>query len=211
MRKDFLISMYGIKQKKITILPFGVDLTSEVLKKQLKAKQEATRRISAPIRVVCGGKFDSRKNFPQLVAALKNLKRRFDLEIRIFGSLADDDKHQLDSSLPEAKFLGWLHKDEVTEVLIWADVAIYPGTHSTLWEQTLGCGTPAIFHYWPGMEFLNIDGNCEFIYTSKTTEIVQTCTKAFTHENLSRMKSQAMKVMSSFDYYNIACTALEVN
>ena len=53
-------------------------------------------------------------------------------------------------------YVGWL--DSKSNLLIYIlYLAVYPGTHSVLWEQTVGVGIPVILKKWEGFEHLEIN------------------------------------------------------
>ena len=44
-----------------------------------------------------------------------------------------------------------------------ADLVIFPGQHSVLWEQACASKVPCVFEKWPGMDHVNNGGNSCFI------------------------------------------------
>ena len=54
---------------------------------------------------------------------------------------------------------GWAEADEINGLLLAGDIALFPGTHSVLWEQAIGLGLPAVIHRWPGINHLDLGGN----------------------------------------------------
>jgi glycosyltransferase involved in cell wall biosynthesis len=59
--------------------------------------------------------------------------------------------------------LGWMKAQELYTVFWAADAAIFPGTHSVVWEEAIGHGLATVFHRWKGMEHLDLGGNALFI------------------------------------------------
>ena len=68
-----------------------------------------------------------------------------------------------------------------------ADLVVFPGTHSVLWEQACACKVPCLFEKWDGMEHVNNGGNSRFIYPV----------------DKSTLKSEIEKLLFTQDYYNM--------
>ena len=59
--------------------------------------------------------------------------------------------------------VGWQPAANVFRYFWAADIAIFPGTHSVLWEEAIGHGLGAILHRWDGTEHLDLGGNVHYI------------------------------------------------
>ncbi len=60
--------------------------------------------------------------------------------------------------------LGWTPANEIYRIFWAADFALFPGTHSVLWEEAIGHGLGTVFHHWRGMDHLDIGGNTRIIH-----------------------------------------------
>ena len=69
------------------------------------------------------------------------------------------------------KYLGWIKSNLTYKYISIADLAIYPGRHSVLWEQTAGQGIPCVIKYWPGTTHIDVGGNCMFLYENSEIEM----------------------------------------
>lgn len=170
-RVDFLIERYKINAKKVKYLPMGGDdlLINKVIKKNnLKAKWNLE---DSNIVLVTGGKIDKYKtDVSNLIKAIIKSKNH-NLKLLIFGSV---DKSQLEIlnllSHDRIFYLGWLNLEETYEVLSISDVAVFPGLHSVLWEQTVSLGTPICVKRLYGNQHIDIGGNCILLNSSSEEE-----------------------------------------
>jgi hypothetical protein len=53
------------------------------------------------------------------------------------------------------------YKGEIYNLLVTVDVAIYPGRHSVLWEQSIGSGCVSVFRYLNKTQHVNVNNNFE--------------------------------------------------
>jgi hypothetical protein len=95
------------------------------------------------------------------------------------------------------------------DCMLASDLACFPGTHSTLWEQTVGVGLPGIFKRWPEMEHVNINGNCKFVKGDDAEELKSVIESLllFT-ENYRKMQELASEASHSFLYSEISKKAI---
>ena len=94
--------------------------------------------------------------------------------------------------------------------MVASDIACFPGTHSTLWEQSVGIGLPAIFNHWNEMEHVNVNGNCFLINGEDVGEIRQAILTMTDLSNLSHYRELAKEASKSFLYSEIAKKAIEL-
>lgn len=220
IRSTFLQEMYGLPGEKIDLLPFGVDdrgLDPES-RKTLRRQMRAALGIPENAKVlVTGGKLDLRKNIHVLVDVFSALRREGRLEnmhLLVFGQPDAEVQERLGriDADPAVKFAGWIPAAEISATLLAGDLAIFPGTHSVLWEQAIGLGLPAVFHRWPGMEHLDLDGNALFIDDAgRSTLEALLETLALDTGPIPEMAAIAGKRgPSRFTYSAIAAKALEI-
>ena len=91
---------------------------------------------------------------------------------------------------------GWINGTDSYDLFLASDLAVFPGTHSVLWEQAVACGIPGIFQYWEGMAHIKVNENAVLLNNVN----VETLTKAILSsiERYSIMKSDAEKIASQF-------------
>lgn len=107
-----------------------------------------------------------------MIQAIANMNLK-NVKLLIFGTVATEMKAQFDKLINKNNiiFIGWLDSNQILDYLLIADLVIFPGTHSVLWEQAVGAGIPCVFKYWYGMDHIDIDGNCKFLYEDSVDEI----------------------------------------
>ena len=59
--------------------------------------------------------------------------------------------------------VGWQKTEDVYRYFWAGDLAIFPGTHSVLWEEAIGHGLGTVLFRWKGMEHHDVGGNVLFI------------------------------------------------
>ncbi|MBN1187165.1 MAG: glycosyltransferase [Bacteroidales bacterium] len=135
------------------------------------------------------------------------------IKLILFGNV----KLQIRSDLIELcksdkiRYIGWINPDKINNLLQTADLGVFPGTHSVIWEQAVGAGLPCIFKYWEGMDHVDLGGNCRFLYNDSAAEIKNTLDEIIRdHDQYTRMKNVAKSdKKSKFSYSVIARKAIE--
>ena len=210
MRCRFLKEMYNLPEKKIDFLPMGVDDESIPADRQrVKAdiRKELGIHENAQV-IVTGGKIDKLKNTHILLSALKKIGNDR-LHLIICGTLTPEMQY-LDEQIndnPNIHYLGWCDAKRVMDCMVASDIACFPGTHSTLWEQSVGVGLPAIFKRWNEMEHVNINDNCILIEGENEQALIDAIQKVLA--NYSIFKEKAIIASLSFLYSNIAKKAIK--
>lgn len=165
IRCQFLKDMYHISAEKIEYLPLGIDDENIPSDFHSIRKRIGDRLKIEPdsFIIVTGGKLDKRKRIDHLLSIQCNLDNR--VHIIVFGMITPEMKEALKpyQNNSNIHFVGWCNADEVMQYLSCADLCCFPGTHSTLWEQSVGLGKPCVFKKWEGMTQVDVNGNCIFI------------------------------------------------
>lgn len=211
MRCRFLKEMYHINPKLVEFLPMGVD--DEAIPANRQDVRNAIRKelgISEDdVVMMTGGKIDRLKNTHVLTEALSKLDNTH-LHLIICGTLTPemDSLKDVFESNPRIHYLGWCNADRVMDCMIASDIACFPGTHSTLWEQSVGVGLPAIFKHWHEMEHVDVDNNCIFIKGEDSKELTLAIRTMII--NYPQYKEAAKIASNSFLYSNIAKKAIDL-
>jgi glycosyltransferase involved in cell wall biosynthesis len=216
LRADFFVDFYGISRSKVGVLNFGFDDSIIDLTKKKEIRREVRKNLGIledDFVFITGGKIDKRKNIDLVIKSFAELNET-NAKLIIFGrpnSETNEIIEQLINQTSNIRFLGWLNNVDTSKYLIASDLAIYPGTHSTLWEMTLGLGTPCLFKKWDGMDHLRISDEIDFLYQDNKMEIVSWMKKCM----LDRMFYQDLKEKIEavgnmrFKYSEIAKKAIE--
>lgn len=215
-RKKFLSDFYGVDEKKVGLLVMGVDDSNINFNHLKNSSIEIRKELNInknDFVIISGGKIVRRKNIHLLMQAINELNNP-DVKLIIFGSISDEIKSEIEklSSAPNIFNVGWKNSDEINELLYCADLAVFPGAHSVLWEQVVGLGLPAIFKYWEGYEHIDIGGNCIFLNNVTIEEIKNAICRVYDDRNLfESMKKVAIeKGINEFSYSKIAKRAIEM-
>ena len=86
---------------------------------------------------------------------------REDVKLLIFGQIQEEMKSLFEkeetSSIIE---IGWVQSDLVYQYFYAADLVVFPGLHSVLWEQAVASGVPCAFSKMDGFEHVLVNHNC---------------------------------------------------
>jgi 1,2-diacylglycerol 3-alpha-glucosyltransferase len=209
IRVDFLKDVYGIPSSKIELLELGADDTLFSLenKKEIRENFRTLHKIPQDnFLIMSGGKIDKRKKIDNLIEAFVNLKKP-KTSLVIFGTPSEEMKPILNQyTESNVIFLGWLNREEIYNVLLSSDLAVYPGTHSVLWEQSVGVGLPCVFRRWKGIEHVDLGGNCLMIDIGSVNEVSETITNIVEDEKLYlNLKQTSVQLgIKKFSYSEIA-------
>lgn len=61
--------------------------------------------------------------------------------------------------------------EDTYKYFLAADLIAFPGLHSVYWEQAVGAGCACVFRRIPGVEHVDLDGNCTFFDNVDTNAI----------------------------------------
>ena len=209
-RCQYLNDVYSIKKEKIALLPMGGD--------DEKIRFSQQKEISAGIRkennisdndllIVTGGKIDSEKRIDVLMQAVAEIDCD-SIKLLVFGKAKEKSKEQIESLAKDKhiRYIGWIPSDDVYNYFLAADLAVFPGTHSVLWEQACACGVPCIFRDWEGMRHVDVGGNAILLHQCDKEELKNVLMDLHLNkEKLQKMKSVAVnEAIPAFSYRRIA-------
>ena len=99
---------------------------------------------------------------------------------------------------------------KIHEFLLISDLAVFPGKHSVIWEQAVGCGIPTVFKKIEGHHHIDLGGNCLLINEGNEQELTEVILKIYNDKNLyKKMKEVSMeKGRNYFSYDKIARRAI---
>lgn len=209
-RCDFLRDVYGVSSEKIELLPMGAD-TDKI---DFRNKEQIRKDIRNTFQfedddfvIVSGGKIDERKNIHRLIQAVNDLGEP-KVKLLLIG-VPDRKMTPIIESLSNSEYVrmaGWVSPESVYDYFLASDLGFFPGTHSVLWEQAVGCGLPCVFRKWPGMTHVDVGGNCVFVSDGTIETITETIQLICGDANkYQRMKDMAIaKGMTSFSYEEIS-------
>ena len=211
-RCQYLNEVYGVTKSKIGLLVMGGDDEKINFDKmpQLKADIRKELNLTADdFVIVTGGKIDRAKNIHLLAEAVSQLEGK--AKLIVFGKPDSEMENELSKFADNNnfRFLGWIPSDKAYDYFLASDLAVFPGTHSVLWEQACACGIPCVFKDWEGMHHVDTGGNCIFLYKDSAEEIKDVLNGIISDRNkYNEMKCAAEKSKKDFFYSEIARRAI---
>ena len=160
-RCDFLREIYGIPEEKIALLPMGAD--DEAMADACHGGWRERIRMEhgiapADFLVVTGGQIDWQKNIHLLAQAVAGSHHK-QLKLLIFGSVLAEMRAAFEGLDPSrVRMVGWVAAEHVYRYFLAADLVMFPGLHSVLWEQALACKVPCAFSWLEGFGHVVVPG-----------------------------------------------------
>ncbi|NMA23713.1 MAG: glycosyltransferase family 4 protein [Spirochaetales bacterium] len=213
-RCDFLREVYKVPTGKIGLLPMGADSKKINFDNKDKIRKKIRKMHlleENDFVIISGGKIDERKKIHNLIEAVNQLNHPR-IKLLLFGTPNQEMKDTIESitNTKHIREVGWLKSDLVYDYFLASDLAVFPGTHSVLWEQAVGTGIPCIFRKWEGMTHVDVGGNCIFIEGGDIKTIKNAISNIYNDETkYKEMERTAIeKGMSFFSYDEIAKRAI---
>ncbi len=213
LRVRYLREVYKLPVNKTELLVMGGD--------ESKIDFENKETIRASVReqydiadddflMVTGGKIDRIKNIHLLVEAIKTMDDG-KIKLIVFGKLSPD-MEPLFEAIDDKRIvqIGWIDSSFAYNLFLAADLAVFPGTHSVLWEQAAATGLPMVLKKWDGIDHIDVGGNCLFIEEDSTEYIKGVLEKVLYKEGVyESMVDVAQSVgIKTFSYMEIAKKAI---
>ena len=211
VRVDFLKDVYGLPAEKCELLVMGAD--DDLVEKAKNSGAREKIRSKYGIKdddflVMTGGKIDPWKTQTLLLMqAVKNINRD-NLRLIVFGSVTQELSEQVKSLADgdKVQYIGWITSKDTYDYFEAADLVVFPGRHSVMWEQVTGQGKPMIVKDWPGTHHVDLGGNVIFLSKDSVEEIQEKIELVLEDLNIyNKMCDVANKSgMQHFSYKNIA-------
>lgn len=166
-RVSFLTEVYGIPADRVRLLVMGAD--DDEVQKALEPAVRASLRERfgvgpETLLLVSGGKINAMKRHTLDLMKAVNQIADPRLNLVVFGSVEDALKPEFEAQLSDfVKSAGWIPSAEAYSYFAAADLVVFPGSHSVLWEQAAGMGKPLLCNQWPGVSHLDQGGNVLFL------------------------------------------------
>ncbi|MGI6689999.1 MAG: glycosyltransferase family 4 protein [Christensenellales bacterium] len=210
IRCDFMVDVYGMPREKVKLLVMGAE--DEKVKVALSSESRGEKRAELGIDedsfvIVTAGKLNEGKvcviNLMQAVNQFSDANIRLVFAGSVVPKLQNAFNQQLSEHVIDA---GWQNSEELYRLMGIADLIVFPGSHSVLWEQAIALGKPCVFRRFEGMSHLDLGGNCLFIEDTSTESLIETIKDLYSNqEKLASMKSVAVeKGMQRFSYQRIS-------
>ncbi len=215
-RVDYLQKVYNVSPEKTGLLVMGGDEKMIDWENRATIRKEVREKHNIPedaFLIITGGKIDKAKNIHLLIEAFNKMGRK-DAHLIIFGNYNDEMEKACKPMFNERiTDIGWLNSNNVYPYFLAADLAVFPGTHSVLWEQVCAAGLPAIFKDWDGgMNHVDVGGNCILLKNVTADIIKDAILNILENKNVySKMKDIAETTgRKTFSYIEIAKKAIGI-
>jgi len=214
---DYAVKRHGISRERFQLLPLGADMERVDFTRRDELRRSVREKYDIPASssiIVSGGKLDAAKGIHGLIEAVGSSSLT-DITLVLFGSPSSDYSEAFAEDIQryedKTRYIGFLSLDEIYSLYLAADLAVFPGTQSALWQQAIACGLPAIFRRWPGIEYLDLGGNCVFVDDSQSGNIRELIEcLILDRPRLEEMATVARREGSrQFSYQSLAAQALE--
>ena len=214
---DYAIEEFKIPKERFVLLPLGCDTDGIKWEEKDEMRMQISQKygvLSTDFIVVSGGKLDELKNTHSLIEAVGKTHKK-NIKLIIFGSIADEYRDQITGLMNKYSdkviYTGFLSLTEVYELYLAADLAVFPGSQSALWQQAIACGVPTAFKKWPKISYLDVGGNCVFLKKGDWEEIKELIESLMSDDDkIQRMKKVArIKGHDRFSYREIAKKSLQ--
>ena len=168
-RCSFLKEVFSVPEKKVHYLPMGADDEKINLEKRQILREGIRKEYGIAdydFLIVTGGKIDRIKHIDLLVKAVAETESP-NVKILLFGSIVDELKPIINSFLSQKViYVGWIDSDTVYQYFYAADLVMFPGLHSAMWEQAVAARSPIAVSRLKGFDHVDFNGNCLFLYES---------------------------------------------
>lgn len=216
-RVDFLKELYGLPSEKCELLVMGADdewVNEAKSYKQRKMIRDKYGFSDEDFVVVTGGKINQyRPEALHLMEAVIDSKQA-NLKLLLFGNVDELLRPQFHKHCESSKirFVGWQNARSTYYLMAAADLVVFPGLHSVMWEQAVALGVPCIFRNIKGFHHVDLGGNALFL-DDVSKESLQTTIEKLCLDTVmyTKMKNIAeSKGMKAFSYSVIAKKSIEL-
>lgn len=216
VRVDFLVDIYKLPKEKCELLVMGADdeLVEKAKKSGAKEKIRDKYHIASDdFLVMTGGKIDQWKTQTLLLMEAVHRIQNPKVKLIVFGSVTQELMNRVKALADGEKvqYIGWVQSKDTYDYFEAADLMVFPGRHSVMWEQATGQGKPMLVKDWPGTHHVDLGGNVEFLTQDSADEIQQKIEELVANpDKYQKMKKIAEeKGMKTFSYRDIAKRAIE--
>lgn len=214
-RVKYQEDVYGISHSKSGLLVMGGDESFINWDRKSQIRKEIREKLCIPddsFVIISGGKIDRAKNIHHLVEAIQQLDNP-SVHLILFGKI-EDDISELSQSFekPFVRNVGWIGSNDCYNYFLASDLAVFPGTHSVLWEQACAAGLPGVFKDWDGgFNHVDVGGNCILCKDCTTEGLQGTLQRVINTPLYFKMKDVAEdKGIKTFSYIEIAKRSIRI-
>lgn len=215
VRVEFLKNIYKLPEEKCQLLVMGAD--DELVKKAKENNSRVEIRNQRGIAeddflIITGGKIDAWKTQTLLLMDAVSRITNSKVKLIVFGSVTEDLKAKVEELADGEKiqYIGWIKSRDSYQYFAAADLVVFPGRHSVMWEQVVGQGIPMVVKNWPGTHHVDLGGNVRFLEKDSATEMERVINEIVSNtDTYSKMKKVAQeRGLREFSYKDIASRSI---
>lgn len=214
-RVEFLKSVYKLPSEKCELLCMGADdekINDTIKELSRKKIREKAGIDNDDILIVTGGKINEfRQDTLNLLDAVSNINEKH-VKLLVFGTVSEKLRTKFEEKCDNRRIMnvGWVDSDETYRIMASADLIIFPGQHSVMWEQAVALGVPCIFKRIDGFSHVDVGGNCIFIDDTSEDGLKKVILDVINSGKLNDMRKVASKKgMEEFSCFKIAQKSIE--
>lgn len=213
-RKAFAGEYLGIPENKLDVLIMGIDSD------QLPGNSETVRQqVRKELKIgdqefvfITGGKLDKHKLTLEALRAFHEIVHE-SARMIVFGSIGADIKSEFEELVMKDDricYIGYIDSKDVHRYFLASDFGVFPGRHSVLWEEAIGCGLPCIFKAYEEKDHTDVCGNCIRLKDLSQESIYVVLRDVITdQQRYHALKESALHAAEQFSYHAIADKSVE--
>ncbi len=155
---EMIQHLYGVPKEKCEVLPLGYDDSKVDFDNRADIRHMIRRKYGISedtIVFVHGGKLTRNKRTLEIVKAIKEFPDCF---LIVFGELSDKEYEQTvrEENDLNVIYTGYLNSEQIYDVFLASDIAVFPGKPSCLRQEAVATGLPIIYKFNDGDEGINL-------------------------------------------------------
>lgn len=211
-RVDFMRDVYRLPAEKVDFLLMGADENNIIHKNRHEVRTEVRERYGFPLDaflLVTGGKLDRRKQQHLLLEAARRMVAE-NVYLLVFGTPSMEMKESFAMYAADKNIVqvGWVPSEDTYDLFLASDLAVFPGTHSVLWEEAVACSLPIMTRRWMGMEHINHCGNAVLLDEVTVETLVSNIRECMQPSRYSVLSKSAAEAAPSFFLRQVALRAV---
>lgn len=211
-RREYAVDFFKVPREKTDVLVMGADDDQIDFSKRTAIRSEIRKKYGiaeSSFLIVSGGKLELNKGINDLIGVVKQIKNT---KLLLFGSIPEEnDELKLFIDDKKIVYVGWIPANKVYDYFFAADLVVFPGRHSVLWEQACASKTPCVFADWEGMHHVDCGGNCLFFDRSHKSSLADCLTSLIGSEKYAKVKAASEgRATDKFMYSEIAKKSVEL-
>lgn len=186
----------GVPKAKHKLLYLGADIFQ--YKYSLEWREKIRNQLNIAhddFIITTAGKITNGKRVDIIIQAMNELKID-NIKLLIIGPIDTKYAEYLDHcvyDITKIHKLGWVDSSVIYKYYSAADIAIFPGSQSVLWQQAISCELPIIIRHTPEVEYMISMNNGLFLFSDSYIELATIIDKLYKDVTLRNQFSKNAK------------------